>query len=148
MHRDGAQSSLVFSKMMAPDGVTKSIPMTLSKLVGWDGSWTGDFDGGQTAGGSGILVGYGVKVQGTTVTFSADGFQTEMRMNGRGAAEGQDLVVAFDSCGADDLFQCPGFIKGDTLFTMHREGTKTSLVFDKMAAPDEATKSIPISLKP
>jgi hypothetical protein len=69
-------------------------------------------------------------------------------MNGRAAARGNDLVVAFDSCAAGDLFQCPGLIKGDTLLTLHRSATNTSLVFDKMAAPDAATKSIPMSLKP
>jgi hypothetical protein len=68
-------------------------------------------------------------------------------MNGIGTAQGSDLTVTFDSCGADDLFQCAGLNKGNTLFFLHRDGTQSFLVFEKMEVLDGNTRSVDMKLK-
>jgi hypothetical protein len=98
----------------------------------WDGVWSAHFDGGKTVGGSAILVGYVVTVHGDDVTVSADGFQTMRRVNGKGKATGNDLVVTFDSCGEGDQFQCGGLKEGDTLLRLQRASSKVTLSFDKL----------------
>jgi hypothetical protein len=141
LHRDGQQSTLVFDKMPAEGN---NLPLKLTNQGPWQGPWAAEFDGGQTAGGDGIFIEYAIVVEDKKVTISADGFQTETRMNGVGTADGNDLVVTFDSCGADDLFKCNTVAKGDTLFRLHRDGTQSSIAFDKMTAE---VKTLPLTLR-
>jgi hypothetical protein len=147
LQRKGDGGSLQFVKMHDPNDQATSLPLTFAPLVSWEGDWVADFDGGQTAGGTGIVIGYGISVHGSNVTIMADGFQTETRMNGIGTRAGNDLVVTFDSCGADDQFQCAGLKKGDELFVLKRNGEQSELDFEKLPSPKDGMPSLPITPK-
>lgn len=120
----------------------------------WGGHYKAGLDLGKTAGGTPILVSYDVEAKPAgerfDVAIAAQGFQTYIRMTGEGApsADGRELVVRFAACGAEDMFECKGYLPGDTLFSLRREGKKTWLLFAKMDAPDLETPRVEVERHP
>lgn len=114
----------------------------------WAGKYSASWVSGGKAGNATPVVSYDVTVRRVgeryDVAVGADGFQTMTRMKGEGAVstDGRELAVRFASCEPDDMFQCNGYAKGDTLFTLRREGRGLSLRFGKMTSPDEKTKQV------
>ncbi len=121
---------------------------------GWAGRYKAAWASPGKAGGVTPVVEYDVAVKGAgarfDVTVAADGFQTSKRMTGEGApsVDGRELTVRFVACGADDMFQCRGYAKGDALFSLRREGQGIWLRFGKLTAPDEATPQIKAERQP
>jgi Family of unknown function (DUF5991) len=132
----------------APSATT---PMTATAPEGaeaWAGRYSASWVSGGKAGDATPVVSYDVTVRRVgeryDVAVSADGFQTMKRMKGEGAVstDGRELAVRFASCEPDDMFQCNGYAKGDTLFTLRRESKALWLRFGKMTSPDEKAKQV------
>lgn len=100
-----------------------------ASAASFEGQWTSDL-AFQTGPDSPADITYTVTVHGSSVLFSGDGYQTDIRINGKGAVSGSDFVVTFDSCGQEDQFQCSSQQPGEKLFHLHRSGTATTLVWD------------------
>lgn len=117
--------------------------------------WVGTYNGTWAAGGA--TVEYVVTVKkagdGYQVDVEADGTQTMTRMAAEGrmpppaSGEGAVMSVHFVACKPDDMFKCKGYAKGDRLFRIRIVPDAHLLAFDKMTAPDEKTKEIPLKKK-
>lgn len=125
-----------------------------AELERWGGHYNAELDLGKTAGGTPILVSYDVEAKPAgdrfDVAIAAQGFQTYIRMTAEGtpSADGRELIVRFAACGAEDMFKCKDYLKGDTLFSLRREGNKIWLLFAKMDAPDLETPRVEVKRNP
>lgn len=114
----------------------------------FEGKYTGTWTAGTA------VVSYVVKVKPAgsvhQVDVEADGTQTMTRMSAEGrlpdpaSGEGAVMNVHFVACKADDMFKCNGRAKGDRLFRIRIVPDAYLLAFDKMTAPDDKTKEIPL----
>lgn len=118
--------------------------------------WVGTYNGTWAAGGA--TVAYVVTVKkgagdGFQVDVEADGTQTMTRMTAEGrvpppsSGEGAVMGVHFVACKPDDMFKCRGYAKGDRLFRIRIVPDAHLLAFEKMTAPDDKTKEIPLQKK-
>jgi hypothetical protein len=150
---DSSSPSAPSPATRAPAVTTPSVasPATATAPEGaeaWAGKYSASWVSGGKAGDATPVVSYDVTVRRADerydVAVSADGFQTMKRMKGEGAVstDGRELAVRFASCEPDDMFQCRGYAKGDTLFTLRRESKALWLRFGKMTSPDEVAKQV------
>lgn len=143
---DAVKPSAVAS---APATATTGLSPTSPEL--WVGTYTGTWTAGTAT------VSYVAKVkkagEGYLVDVEADGTQTmtriaaEGRMPPPGSGEGAVMSVHFVACKPDDMFKCKGHAKGDRLFRIRIVPDAYLLAFDKMTAPDDKTKEIPLQKK-
>jgi hypothetical protein len=114
-------------------------PPASAPPVSWDGKWEGLWIGANM-GDHTFTIDYELTINGADVDVSAGGFETDVVMKAKAVPEGNDLAITFVSCSQDDLLpQCTNLSPGDTVFHLHRDGNTSTLVFDKMKAPDETT---------
>jgi Family of unknown function (DUF5991) len=132
----------------APSAATPVTATAPEGAEAWAGRYSASWVSGGKAGDATPVVSYDVTVRRVgeryDVAVSADGFQTMKRMKGEGAVstDGRELAVRFASCEPDDMFQCNGYAKGDTLFTLRRDSKALWLRFGKMTSPDEKAKQV------
>ena len=121
--------------------------------------WTGNYNAHWSAGPpppdatSGVTVyrGYQILVKrartGLVAYVSADGWQTMMRLVGEAtpSADNRELAVRFAECGAEDMFQCNTFHKGDLLFSIVRKDEAIVLALSTSMTPDLARHDLPLT---
>lgn len=92
--------------------------------------WAGTYEfgeyGGKTAGGTGIVITHDIEVidggDGLIAAVKSNGYQTSVDLNCIAKAEGQKLLIYFESYGEDNIFE--PYKKGDLLLTLERKTAK------------------------
>lgn len=92
--------------------------------------WVGNYDftenGGRTAGGTGIVITHEIEVidggDGLIAAVKSNGYQTSVDLNCIAKADGQKLLIYFESYGEDNIFE--PYKKGDLLLTLERKTIK------------------------
>jgi hypothetical protein len=120
--------------------------------------WTGNYNASWVAPGTSGVSGVKVYVdyhillkrsaRGLVAYVSADGWQTMMRLVGDAtpSADGRELAVRFADCGADDMYQCSSFHKGDLLFSIVRRAEGAAiLALSTNMTPDLARRDLPLT---
>lgn len=121
------------------DGGSKKMPVVA--VAAWDGTYVGTWTAGEK------VVEYKLVVAGNYVNVTADGAQTMTRISANAVPGGTTLGATFADCKPDDMFKCQGYAKGDRLFTMTNIRGTYLLRFEKLQAPDDATKEIGMTKK-
>lgn len=107
---------------------------------GWNGIYRYSFDGGTTAGGSGIVVSYTLVLTPTTCRFTARGFQTDEDIVCTARRAPTSVAVTFrhyGDGGTTDRYGNAVYSVGDRLFTLERRGARVLTRWQGYPLPDE-----------
>ncbi len=92
----------------------------------WVGSYEFDEDGGKTAGGTAIFITHELFIEqtesGLLATLNSNGYQTSSELIGTAKAEGDKLLIYFDSYGENNMFE--KYEQGDLLLTLEKKTLK------------------------
>ena len=92
----------------------------------WTGSYFFEEDGGRNAGGTPIYIVHQLDIaqtdDGLIVTIQSNGYQTSIDLTGTAKAEGDRLLIYFDSYGENNVFE--SYEQGDLLFTLEKRTVK------------------------
>lgn len=92
----------------------------------WIGSYEFDEDGGKTVGGTRIFISHQIEIKktddGLLATIQSNGYQTSIDLVGTVKADGDKLMICFDSYGENNMFE--NYEQGDLLLTLERITTK------------------------
>ena len=117
--------------------------MPVVQVAAWDGTYVGTWTSGEpTPGTPTPVVEYKLVVSGNYIAVTADGAQTMTRISANAVPGGTTLGATYADCKPDDMFKCKGYAKGDRLFTVTNIRGTYILRFEKLQAPDDATKEI------
>jgi hypothetical protein len=92
----------------------------------WVGEYEFDEDGGKNAGGTAIFIAHRLQIMetddGLIAKLESNGYQTSKDLNCKAKAEGQKLLIYFESYGENNVFE--SYKPGDLLFTLESRTTK------------------------
>ncbi|MBX3188637.1 MAG: hypothetical protein KF819_16590 [Labilithrix sp.] len=148
-------TSAVAPAALSPDAASPAIPAPASARPASNDLWEGTYTGTWSAGQATVVYTAKVTKRGDAyeVDVEADGTQTMTRMIGEGrqpppeTGEGAVLHVSFARCKPDDMFKCKDLKRGDRLLSIAIVPDAYRLRFEKMGAPDLATREIGLEKK-
>lgn len=106
------------------------LTLTLCVAAHAQSDWVGKYDfeenGGKTAGGTAIFISHQMDISetddGYVVMIKSAGYQTSKDLIATAKAQGNKLLVYFDSYGEDNVFE--NYEKGDLLLTLEKKTVK------------------------
>jgi hypothetical protein len=94
--------------------------------IDWTGAYEFDEDGGKTTGGTVVFVNHQLEVRdsddGLVAFIKSNGFQTSKDLICTAKAQGNKLLIYFESYGEDNVFE--PYEEGDLLLTLERQTAK------------------------
>ena len=140
--------SLLGCDRLSAQGNADGGAMPVVAVAAWDGTYVGTWTSGEpTPGTPPPVVEYKLVVAGNYIAVTADGTQTMTRISANAVTGGTTLGATYADCKPDDMFKCRGYTKGDRLFTVTNIRGAYILRFEKLQAPDDATKEIGLAKK-
>ncbi len=98
----------------------------LQAQTSWVGTYDFDEDGGKTVGGTRIFIYHQIEIKktddGLLATIQSNGYQTSIDLVGTVKADGNKLMIYFDSYGENNMFE--NYEQGDLLLTLEKKTAK------------------------
>ena len=98
----------------------------LNAQTSWTGNYQFDEDGGRNVGGTKIFVTHQLEIKETgdrlLATLQSNGYQTSVDLVGTVKADGEKLMIYFDSYGENNMFE--NYERGDLLLTLEKKTLK------------------------
>jgi len=96
----------------------------INAQTSWIGNYQFDEDGGRNAGGTKIFIAHQIEVRqagdGLLATLQSNGYQTSVDLVGTIKADGEKLMIYFDSYGENNMFE--NYEQGDLLWSVRPRG--------------------------